>query len=104
MTLRVHPDEIVADNPSGLLGVHESWGRIRLADVADVLNGFAFPSSAFSPAGEMPLIRIRDVGKATTDTRYSGLYEQQYLVEPGSLVVGMDGDFRSRGGWGLRHS
>jgi type I restriction enzyme, S subunit len=95
MTLRVHPDQIVAERPDGVLGTHRSWTRVRLAAIADVLNGFAFPSSAFATSGSMPLIRIRDVGRATTDTWYSGPFGPQYVVKPGSLIVGMDGDFRA---------
>lgn len=94
MTLRVHPDEIVrlADTP--LLGVHSSWERVKLRGVADVLNGFAFRSAFFSKSDGVPLLRIRDVGKSTTDTRYSGPYEREYVVGQGDMVIGMDGDFR----------
>jgi type I restriction enzyme S subunit len=95
VTLRVHPDEIVAERPGGALGTHPSWSRIRLGAIADVLNGFAFPSSAFATSGTMPLIRIRDVGRAHTDTWYSGRFDHQYVVQPGSLIVGMDGEFRT---------
>lgn len=94
MTLRVHPDEIVVANPSGVLASHPTWERVRLGHVADVVNGFAFPSSGFGAAGKIPLIRIRDVGSTGTNTWYSGPYDDAYIVEPGSLIVGMDGDFR----------
>jgi type I restriction enzyme S subunit len=95
MTLRVHPDQIVAQLSNGVLGVHPSWRRVRVGEIAEVLNGFAFPSSAFAATGTMPLIRIRDVGRTNTDTWYSGPFEPQYVVQPGSLIVGMDGDFRA---------
>ena len=94
MTLRVHPDEIVEKSSSRLLAIHPSWERVRLSEVADVLNGFAFKSAYFDRGGGVPLIRIRDVGRADTDTKYTGEYDQAYLVEPGSIVIGMDGDFR----------
>lgn len=42
----------------------------------------------------MPLLRIRDVGRSQTEASYLGEFDPAYLVEPGSLVVGMDGDFR----------
>ena len=93
MTLRVHPDEIVRTSTASLLAVHESWERVRLGDVADVLNGFAFKSQFFGSEG-VPLLRIRDVGKSDTGTMYSGEYGEAYLVLPGEIVVGMDGDFR----------
>ena len=94
MTLRVHPDEIVQRSTSPLLGVHKSWERVRLGDVADVLNGFAFKSQFFGTDGGVPLLRIRDVGRPDTSTTYAGEYDPTYLVEPGSIVIGMDGDFR----------
>lgn len=95
MTLRVHPDEIVRTSMSPLLGIHPSWERVRLADVADVLNGFAFKSTAFNQTEGLPLIRIRDVGASITAVRYAGEFDERYLIEPGTIVVGMDGDFRA---------
>ena len=94
MTLRVHPDEIVFRNQNGVLAAHPTWERVRLRQVAYVQNGFAFPSSGFGTTGEIPLIRIRDVGQPGTHSWYSGPYEDAYIVEPGAVIVGMDGDFR----------
>ncbi len=95
MTLRVHPDDIVAQSGSGLLAVHRSWARVRLGEIADVVNGFAFKSSYFSKSDGVPLLRIRDVGRSATDAFYRGPYDHAYLVRRGELVVGMDGDFRA---------
>jgi type I restriction enzyme, S subunit len=94
VTLRVHPDEIVAKSSSGMLATHRSWERVRLDHIATVLNGYAFPSTGFGKVGDMPLIRIRDVGRESTDTWYTGAFEPQYVIEQGSLIVGMDGEFR----------
>lgn len=95
MTLRVHPDEIVSQSKSPLLRVHESWERVRLDQVCEVKNGGAFPSALFNTEGHgIPLIRIRDVGQPESKTFYSGEYRDDFLVVPGDLVVGMDGDFR----------
>jgi len=94
MTLRVHPDEIVKESTSHLLAIHPTWERVRLSDVADVLNGFAFKSADFSNSEGVPLLRIRDVGRSQTEASYVGEFDLAYLVEAGSLVVGMDGDFR----------
>ncbi len=94
MTLRVHPDEIVRESTSSLLAIHPTWERVRLSDVADVLNGFAFRSAYFSNSEGVPLLRIRDVGRSQTEASYVGEFDPAYLVEAGSLVVGMDGDFR----------
>jgi type I restriction enzyme, S subunit len=94
VTLRVHPDEIVAKRSSGMLATHSSWERVRLDQIASVLNGCAFPSTGFGKSGDMPLIRIRDVGRESTDTWYTGAFEPQYVIENGSLIVAMDGEFR----------
>jgi type I restriction enzyme S subunit len=95
VTLRVHPDEIVEKSSSPLLVAHPTWERVRLSEIADVLNGFAFKSAQFDRGDDgVPLMRIRDVGRDAIDTNYLGDYDPIYLVEPGSLVIGMDGDFR----------
>ncbi|MER8154368.1 restriction endonuclease subunit S [Streptomyces sp. NPDC094472] len=99
MALTINPAELVAaaeltENP-GLLGRHSTWERVKLGEIADVLNGFAFKSHAFNYEEEgVPIIRIRDVGRESTGTYYSGPYETQYLVNPGDVIIGMDGDFR----------
>ncbi|MFD4998086.1 restriction endonuclease subunit S [Streptomyces buecherae] len=99
MALTVTPADLVAaaersDRP-GLLGRHSTWERVRLGEIASVLNGFAFKSDYFNHDGSgTPLIRIRDVSRGSTETHYSGEYESQYLVNSGEIIVGMDGDFR----------
>jgi type I restriction enzyme, S subunit len=95
VTLRVSPDEIVQRSTSPLLDVHRTWERVRLGEVADVLNGFAFKSVHFTKNGGVPLLRIRDVGQSETAVTYEGEYDERYLVQPGELIVGMDGDFRA---------
>lgn len=100
MTLRVTPAAIVAAAEStgapGLLAVAPDWSRVRLGDVAQVVNGAAFSSQHFNALGTgMPLIRIRDVKSSSTNTWYDGPWEATHLVEPGSLLVGMDGDFNA---------
>jgi len=80
---------------------HPSWPRTRLGDIAKVVNGAAFPSSAFNTDGHgLPLIRIRDVGATAISTWYSGDWEAKYLAQTGAVLVGMDGDFRAAR-WGL---
>lgn len=104
MALTVSVDEIVHGSRNPLLGVRPQWKRIRLREIASVLNGFAFKSGQFAKGDGMPLIRIRDVGSDSTDTNYVGEFDERYLIEPGDLLVGMDGDFncaRWRGPRGL---
>jgi len=86
--------EIVAESDDPLLAVAPSWERVPLADVAMILNGFAFQSKFFSNESGVPLLRIRDVGNQSTACMYQGAYDETYLVRSGDLVVGMDGDFK----------
>ncbi|MEU7977371.1 restriction endonuclease subunit S [Micromonospora sp. NPDC049081] len=99
MTFTLSVQELVAEAESGaqagLLARHKSWERVRLGDVAHVQNGAAFSSRLFNVDGKgLPLVRIRDVGRGESNTYYSGEYETRYLVNPGDILVGMDGDFR----------
>ncbi len=95
MTLRQAPAEIIRESTSPLVGIADWWERCELGHVAEVTNGAAFKSALFNNEGEgLPLIRIRDVGRSETSVHYSGDYEPRHIVEPGDLVIGMDGDFR----------
>ncbi len=95
MTLRLHPDQIVAESSSPLLAVAPGWERIRLGDVAEVINGAAFSSSRFNNEGRgEPLVRIRDVGGDRAQVHYDGPYEERHVLKHADLLVGMDGDFR----------
>jgi len=86
--------EIIERNANGMLGKHPSWERVRLGDIADVQNGAAFESHYFNHEGRgMPLLRIRDVFSGKTEAFYDGPYEDTFIVHPGDLVIGMDGDF-----------
>jgi type I restriction enzyme, S subunit len=93
MSLTRHPAEIVEDSSSPLVAKHPDWPRVPLGSVATVLNGAAFKSKLFDPDDGVPLIRIRDIARSETSTRYSGEYDDRYLIQPGQLLVGMDGDF-----------
>lgn len=74
--------------------MREGWKVKLLNDLLDIQNGFAFNSKQFSSDGEMPLIRIRDIKRGNgTETRYSGEYDDKYLVRAGDFLIGMDGEF-----------
>src|SRR5262245_19493652 len=104
MALTVSVDEIVQGSRDPLLAIRPNWKRVRLREIASVLNRFAFKSAQFTKSDGTPLIRIRDVGSDSTDTNYAGDFEERYVVESGDLLIGMDGDFncaRWRGPRGL---
>lgn len=95
MTLRVHPDQIVAGSASPLLGVASWWARVRLGDVVEVITGAPFKSELFNNDGlGEPLVRIRDVGQACAQVHYDGPYEKRDTIDYGDSLVGMDGEFR----------
>ena len=70
------------------------WQTRKLGDVLEIQNGYAFNSKAFSSSEGMPLIRIRDLKVGTeTETRFTGSYDEKYVVKAGDLLIGMDGEF-----------
>lgn len=93
MSLTIRAAQVIAESDSSLVAVPDGWPRVELGEVATIINGFAFHSRQFVPEGGMPLIRIRDLYKDTTAVGYTGDYEPRFVVAPGELLVGMDGDF-----------
>ena len=70
------------------------WVKRKLSELLQVQNGYAFDARAFSPTGDVPLIRIRDLkGGKDTETSFTGNYDPKYLVRAGDFLVGMDGEF-----------
>ena len=70
-----------------------SWPLVKLGGYIEILSGFAFDSKAFNDIDGLPLIRIRDVVRGYSNTYFSGTYPDEYIVNNGDLLVGMDGDF-----------
>lgn len=65
-----------------------------LGSVTKIINGFPFKSDAFGTEGHS-VIRIRDVTRGFTNTRFNGEAPAGFWVERGDLIVGMDGDFQT---------
>ena len=64
---------------------------VPLGDVAAILNGNAFDSSLFNnDRVGLPVVRIRDVVPRNSNTYYSGTYSNDYIINNGDLLVGMD--------------
>jgi type I restriction enzyme S subunit len=73
----------------------DDWAETRLKDVAMVHSGYAFESARFSDSDGLPLIRIRDLrSRCETEVFYDGAFDEQYLVNAGDFLIGMDGEFR----------
>ena len=77
--------------------VPPSWTWVPLADVAWPQAGFAFKSDQFNEVGHgTPLIRIRDIANSTTQAHFDGEFREEFLVDTGDYLVGMDGNFNVR--------
>jgi type I restriction enzyme S subunit len=86
----VRPDEL-----PGCVPCHWSW--LRLADIAHPQAGFAFKSGGFNETGRgMPLIRIRDIGTGETECFFDGDFRDEFVVNHGDFLIGMDGNFNIR--------
>src|SRR5258705_2910570 len=69
------------------------WNPVNLGDHVKPLCGFPFDSERFTTDAGLPLIRIRDILSGVPETNYAGPSPAGYLVDPGDLLIGMDGDF-----------
>lgn len=68
--------------------------KINLYDFADIQMGYAFKAEAFNEKGEgIPIIRIRDIPSQLTKSYTTQEVDNQYWVEKGDLLIGMDGEF-----------
>ena len=64
-----------------------------LPDVCKIQYGFAFDSSKFSADEGVPLIRIRDVVRGFSETCTTEECSEDYIVNDGDMLIGMDGEF-----------
>ena len=64
-----------------------------LKDVCVFQYGFPFDSALFSDKDGTPLVRIRDVVRGYSETRTIETFADDYCVNDGDILVGMDGEF-----------
>ena len=64
-----------------------------LSEVCDIQYGYAFDSANFSADQGIPLIRIRDVVRGFSETYTTEVCDQEYIVNDGDILIGMDGEF-----------
>lgn len=77
-----------------LQGFDEPWSEEVLRNHLSFLPGFPFTSDRFSKVACGPrLIRNRDLHSDDQVVYYTGEYSNQYIIENGDLLIGMDGDF-----------
>jgi type I restriction enzyme S subunit len=71
----------------------DGWRVARMIDHVRLMNGYPFDSALFTAEQGTPLVRIRDLGSATTEVCYAGAPVPEAEIDRGAVLVGMDGDF-----------
>lgn len=75
--------------------IPESWTRTNIYSLANIIYGAPFASKQFNTEGNgKPIIRIRDLKAQQFATYTTEVHPKGYLLRPGDIVVGMDGEFR----------
>ena len=73
----------------------ESWHRDNIYSLAKIIYGAPFASKQFNTERNgTPIIRIRDLKEQQFTTYTTESHPKGYLLQPGDIVIGMDGEFR----------
>ncbi|MGB4333336.1 MAG: restriction endonuclease subunit S [Chromatiaceae bacterium] len=76
--------------------IPHGWRVGSIYEVANVIYGAPFASSLFnSEKLGKPLIRIRDLPNESPAIFTTEVHPKGYLLQPGNITVGMDGEFRA---------
>lgn len=76
--------------------IPEGWAVRDVYSVSKVIYGAPFSSTEFNSDGNgLPLLRIRDLATHEPSVYTDEEHPKGAKVEPGDLVVGMDGEFRA---------
>lgn len=76
--------------------IPKGWRVDSIYSFCSVIYGAPFASSKFNSDGVgRPLIRIRDLKDESPGVFTPEEHPKGYLVRPGDIVVGMDGEFRA---------
>ena len=72
-----------------------NWKKADIYSIANIIYGAPFSSKLFNTDGDgMPIIRIRDLREQIFVTYTTEQHPKGHLIQPGDIVVGMDGEFR----------
>ena len=75
-------------------GLPEGWRKEKLVDLATVQFGYAFDGSLFNSNGNgTPIVRIRNIPDGFTNDYTTENAPEEYIINNGDIVVGMDGEF-----------
>ncbi len=76
--------------------IPHGWRVGSIYEIADVIYGAPFASSLFnSEKVGKPLVRIRDLPNESPAVFTTEVHPKGYLLQPGDIAVGMDGEFRA---------
>lgn len=76
--------------------IPHGWRVGSIYEIASVIYGAPFASSLFnSEKLGKPLIRIRDLPSESPAVFTTEVHPKGYLLQPGDIAVGMDGEFRA---------
>ena len=67
--------------------------KVFLPDVCRIQYGYPFDSTLFNDKEGTPLIRIRDIIRGYSETYTTEKVNEGFLVHPGDILIGMDGEF-----------
>jgi type I restriction enzyme S subunit len=89
-----YPDYDYKDSGIEWLGeIPAHWPIRRINEITSLVNGFPFESEHFVRREGIPLVRIRDLDDAETEVNYIGPIIEEAWIDPGDVIIGMDGDF-----------
>lgn len=72
-----------------------NWNNTNIYAIANIIYGAPFASKMFNTDGlGKPIIRIRDLKEQAFVTFTTEEHPKGHLIQPGDIVVGMDGEFR----------
>lgn len=75
--------------------VPDNWRQESIYSLAEIIYGAPFSSKQFNTEGiGKPIIRIRDLKNQQFATYTTEVHPKGYLLQPGDIIVGMDGEFR----------
>ena len=71
------------------------WTEASIYEFSEVVYGAPFASKQFNSENiGVPLIRIRDLATHAPGVSTEQVHKKGHMIEPGDIVVGMDGEFR----------
>ena len=75
--------------------LERGWHVEDIYSIAEVIYGAPFASKLFNTDGNgKPIVRIRDLKSQELCTYTTEEHPRGYLLQPGDIVVGMDGEFK----------